>query len=133
MLIGAYPFEDPADPKNFRKTIQRILAVQWGIPQWAKISHECQDILARIFVADPRHRITMAQIRATPWFQRNLAAELAGPPGSEADAASDATLQSVDEINRLLMEARTVGAPALQQPSWVDDEMPSEETPYQED
>ncbi len=22
MLVGAYPFEDPADPRNFRKTIQ---------------------------------------------------------------------------------------------------------------
>lgn len=22
MLVGAYPFEDPEDPKNFRKTIQ---------------------------------------------------------------------------------------------------------------
>jgi serine/threonine-protein kinase SRK2 len=21
MLVGAYPFEDPADPRNFRKTI----------------------------------------------------------------------------------------------------------------
>lgn len=22
MLVGAYPFEDPEDPKNFRKTLQ---------------------------------------------------------------------------------------------------------------
>lgn len=22
MLVGAYPFEDPTDPRNFRKTIQ---------------------------------------------------------------------------------------------------------------
>lgn len=22
MLVGAYPFEDPEDPKNFRRTIQ---------------------------------------------------------------------------------------------------------------
>ncbi len=22
MLVGAYPFEDPSDPRNFRKTIQ---------------------------------------------------------------------------------------------------------------
>ncbi|KAH0936289.1 hypothetical protein HID58_013406, partial [Brassica napus] len=24
MLVGAYPFEDPEDPRNIRKTIQRI-------------------------------------------------------------------------------------------------------------
>jgi serine/threonine protein kinase len=28
MLVGAYPFEDPADPRNFRKTIQRIMGVK---------------------------------------------------------------------------------------------------------
>ena len=26
MLVGAYPFEDPADPRNFRKTIQVLYA-----------------------------------------------------------------------------------------------------------
>lgn len=26
MLVGAYPFEDPADPRNFRKTIQVLHA-----------------------------------------------------------------------------------------------------------
>lgn len=30
MLVGAYPFEDPADPRNFRKTIQ----VGMGAPGW---------------------------------------------------------------------------------------------------
>jgi serine/threonine protein kinase len=25
MLVGAYPFEDPEEPKNFRKTIQVCL------------------------------------------------------------------------------------------------------------
>ena len=28
MLVGAYPFEDPADPRNFRKTIQVIRTCQ---------------------------------------------------------------------------------------------------------
>ncbi len=28
MLVGAYPFEDPADPRNFRKTIQVLYACQ---------------------------------------------------------------------------------------------------------
>lgn len=27
MLVGAYPFEDPADPRNFRKTIQVFFGV----------------------------------------------------------------------------------------------------------
>ena len=29
MLVGAYPFEDPSDPRNFRKTIQVGRAFFW--------------------------------------------------------------------------------------------------------
>ncbi|KAJ6711190.1 SERINE/THREONINE KINASE [Salix purpurea] len=34
MLVGAYPFEDP---KNFRKTINRIMAVQYKIPNYVHV------------------------------------------------------------------------------------------------
>ncbi len=94
MLVGAYPFEDPEDPRNFRKTIgvslilqlhesvllhilcrqvcmdtggskslfiylylwlfmQRILSVQYSIPDYVHISAECRHLLSRIFVANP--------------------------------------------------------------------------------
>eukprot|EP00252_Welwitschia_mirabilis_P005102 TRINITY_DN1551_c0_g1_i1.p1 TRINITY_DN1551_c0_g1~~TRINITY_DN1551_c0_g1_i1.p1 ORF type:complete len:284 (-),score=16.36 TRINITY_DN1551_c0_g1_i1:30-881(-) len=53
MLVGAYPFEDPEDPRNFRKTIGRILNVQYTIPDYVHISGECRQLLSRIFVADP--------------------------------------------------------------------------------
>ena len=39
MLVGAYPFEDPSDPRNFRKTIQVCGGERggggegpWGVP-----------------------------------------------------------------------------------------------------
>lgn len=53
MLVGAYPFEDPEGPKDFRKTIQRVLNVQYSIPQQVKISEECRHLISRIFVAEP--------------------------------------------------------------------------------
>ncbi|CAN6563020.1 unnamed protein product [Malus baccata var. baccata] len=53
MLMGAYPFEDPDEPKDFRKTIQRILSVQYSIPDTVQISHECLELISRIFVPDP--------------------------------------------------------------------------------
>lgn len=82
MLVGAYPFEDQEDPKNFRKTIsvrhldinlssihesicftffftsfsifpQRIMAVQYKIPDYVHISQDCRNLLSRIFVANP--------------------------------------------------------------------------------
>lgn len=53
MLVGAYPFEDPEEPKDFRKTIQRILNVQYSIPENVKVSEECWYLISRIFVAEP--------------------------------------------------------------------------------
>ncbi|OAY81459.1 Serine/threonine-protein kinase SAPK10 [Ananas comosus] len=34
MLVGAYPFEDPEEPKNFRKTIQRITIPEIKNHEW---------------------------------------------------------------------------------------------------
>ncbi|MBA0751432.1 hypothetical protein Gogos_000354, partial [Gossypium gossypioides] len=53
MLVGAYPFEDQEDPKNFRKTISRIMSVQYKIPDYVHISQDCRHLLSRIFVASP--------------------------------------------------------------------------------
>ncbi|WIA17833.1 hypothetical protein OEZ85_009339 [Tetradesmus obliquus] len=106
MLVGAYPFEDHTDPRNFSKTIKRILAVKYSIPPQLRISAECQDLLARIFVAAPAQRITLPEIKRHPWFLKNLPVELANPamqppmPGPQ---------QSVEDIQRLVQLARTVG------------------------
>ncbi|KAH9664515.1 serine/threonine-protein kinase SAPK2 [Citrus sinensis] len=56
MLVGAYPFEDPEDPRNFKKTIQRILSVHYSIPGYVRVSLECRHLLSRIFVADPEKK-----------------------------------------------------------------------------
>ncbi|MCI19646.1 serine/threonine-protein kinase SRK2E-like, partial [Trifolium medium] len=50
---GSYPFEDPNEPKDFRKTIQRVLSVQYSIPDNVQISPECRHLISRIFVFDP--------------------------------------------------------------------------------
>lgn len=53
MLVGAYPFEDPSDPKDFRKTIGRILRAQYSFPDYVRVSDDCIHLLSRIFVANP--------------------------------------------------------------------------------
>lgn len=82
MLVGSYPFEDPTDPRNSWKTIQvehifkifacflykplvaraqpflvgslqRVLGVQYSIPDDTQISPECGHLISRIFVFDP--------------------------------------------------------------------------------
>ncbi|GFS41175.1 protein kinase superfamily protein [Actinidia rufa] len=106
MLVGAYPFEDPEGPRNFRKTIQRILSVQYSIPDYVHISPECQHLISGIFVADPAKRITIPEIRNHEWFLKNLPADLmeentTNKPYEEPDQP----MQSNDEIMRIIEEA----------------------------
>ncbi|KAK3000884.1 hypothetical protein RJ639_021503 [Escallonia herrerae] len=109
MLVGAYPFEDQEDPKNFRKTIQRIMAVQYKIPDYVHISQECGHLLSRIFVTNPSRRITIKEIKSHPWFLKNLPKEL-----TETSQAifyrkenPSFSLQSSEEIMKIVEEART--------------------------
>ncbi|KAL8168384.1 hypothetical protein V2J09_009883 [Rumex salicifolius] len=110
MLVGAYPFEDQEDPKNFRKTISRIMAVQYKIPDYVHISQDCRQLISRIFVANPSRRITIKEIKNHPWFLKNLPRELTEAAQAmyyrrgENPAFS---LQSVEEIMKIVEEAKT--------------------------
>ncbi|XP_060675252.1 serine/threonine-protein kinase SRK2I isoform X1 [Ziziphus jujuba] len=106
MLVGAYPFEDPDEPKDFRKTIQRILSVQYSIPDSIQISQECHNLISRIFVADPAARITIPEIRNHQWFLMNLPADLMDEStmGNHFEE-SDQPMQSIDTIMQIIAEA----------------------------
>ncbi|KAM0909078.1 hypothetical protein ACQ4PT_015029 [Festuca glaucescens] len=106
MLVGAYPFEDPDEPKNFRKTIQRILTVQYSIPDYVRISTECRDLISKIFVGNPATRITIPKIRNHPWFLKNLPADLVDDSTmSNQYEEPEQPMQSMDEIMQILAEA----------------------------
>ncbi|KAK8519335.1 hypothetical protein V6N13_133258 [Hibiscus sabdariffa] len=109
MLVGAYPFEDQQDPRNFRKTIQRIMAVQYKIPDYVHISQDCRNLLSRIFVAHPSRRITLKEIKNHPWFLKNLPRELTDTAQAAYYRSDNPTfsLQSVDEIMKIVEEARS--------------------------
>lgn len=34
-------------------SLQRVLSVQYSIPEFVQISQECHNLISRIFVADP--------------------------------------------------------------------------------
>jgi serine/threonine-protein kinase SRK2 len=110
MVVGAYPFEDPSDARNFRKTIARIVSVNFAFPSALALSEECKDLVRRIFVVDTARRFTIKDIKAHAWFQRNLPAELQnavtndGPPPSE--------MQDLDQLMRVVDAAKTRGAAA---------------------
>ncbi|CAA7027832.1 unnamed protein product [Microthlaspi erraticum] len=118
MLVGAYPFEDPKDPKNFRKTVQKIMGVKYKIPGYVHISEDCKKLLSRIFVANPLQRSTLKEIRSHPWFLKNLPRELK----ESAQAIyyqrnvnlTNFSPQRVEEIMKIVGEARTI--PNLSRP-----------------
>ncbi|KAL0335247.1 UNVERIFIED_CONTAM: Serine/threonine-protein kinase SRK2A [Sesamum radiatum] len=109
MLVGAYPFEDQEDPKNFRKTIQRIMAVQYRIPDYVHISQDCRHLLSRIFVATASRRISIKEIKSHPWFLKNLPRELTDVAQAAYYRREDPSycLQSVEEIMKIVEEAKT--------------------------
>ncbi|KAL1144375.1 hypothetical protein V6Z11_A11G227100 [Gossypium hirsutum] len=106
MLVGAYPFEDPQDPRNFRKTIQRILSVHYSIPDYVRLSKDCRHLLSRIFVADPEKRITIPEIKQHPWFLKNLPKEFMGGGGGNLEKEEDEQFQSIEEVLSIIQEAR---------------------------
>ncbi|PIN08278.1 Serine/threonine protein kinase [Handroanthus impetiginosus] len=118
MLVGAYPFEDPGEPRNFRKTIQRIVNVQYAIPDYVHISPECRDLISRIFVADPAKRIIMPEIRNHEWFLRNLPTDLVNENMMDNGFEEpEQPMQSDVEIMQIITEAMipAAGANSLNQ------------------
>ncbi|KHN23689.1 Serine/threonine-protein kinase SAPK10 [Glycine soja] len=111
MLVGAYPFEDPNEPKDFRKTIQRVLSVQYSIPGGVQISPECGHLISRIFVFDPAERITMSEIWNHEWFLKNLPADLMDEKiMSNQFEEPDQPMQSIDTIMQIISEATVPAA-----------------------
>ncbi|XP_039070122.1 serine/threonine-protein kinase SAPK2-like isoform X2 [Hibiscus syriacus] len=104
MLVGSYPFEDPADPKNFRKTIGRILSVHYSIPDYVRVSMDCKHLLSRIFVANPEKRISIAEIKSHPWFLKNLPMQLK-EGGSWGSYDTNNPSQSLEEVECIIQEA----------------------------
>lgn len=133
MIVGAYPFEDQDDPKNFRKTIQKIMSVQYKIPDYVHVSQDCRQLLARIFVGSPARRITVNEIKRHPWFLKNLPRELT--EASQAvyyrrdTGAPIYSLQAVDDIMKVVREARIRAPSSKSIPGygWAEDDTEEED------
>eukprot|EP00249_Psilotum_nudum_P014735 c24975_g1_i3 orf=298-1308(+) len=117
--LSEYDGKDPDDPGDVRKIIWRILRVQYLVPEHIHITPECQDLLSQIFVANPAERITIAEIQNHAWFLKPLPADLVDGAHSPSEF-EDQTSQSVDEIMRIIAEAR-IPAPGMGFGSYFDD------------
>ncbi|GJM91497.1 hypothetical protein PR202_ga07873 [Eleusine coracana subsp. coracana] len=89
---------------------KRILGVQYSIPDYVRVSSDCRRLLSQIFVADPSKRITIPEIKQHPWFLKNLPREISErEKASFKDKETVETTQPVDEIMRIVQEAKTPG------------------------
>jgi len=124
MLVGAYPFEDPNDPRNFRKTIELILNVRYSYPPDVHLTPSCLDLLQRVFVAAPDKRITISEILQHEWFVQNLPDDLGVGADVDNGFFDMGQRQSPDEINRIIQAARAVPGlyPAEQDDLDMDDD-----------
>lgn len=61
---------------DFQKTVQRILALDYKIPEKLQLSDAVKDLLSKIFVKDPTQRIDIAGIKAHEWYLHRLPYEL---------------------------------------------------------
>eukprot|EP00882_Tetradesmus_deserticola_P001435 GHRQ01001552.1.p1 GENE.GHRQ01001552.1~~GHRQ01001552.1.p1 ORF type:complete len:377 (+),score=197.27 GHRQ01001552.1:1110-2240(+) len=116
MLFGQYPFETqaPGGPKlepdrRIRTMMDRIVNMQWSIPNGIEISAECRDLLSRMLVRNPDERITMSEIHRHPWFIANLPVEAVSMNDSYLADEDYSAVQSEEDIKRILSEAQTPG------------------------
>ncbi|ONK75226.1 uncharacterized protein A4U43_C03F14670 [Asparagus officinalis] len=101
MVVGEYPFIDLEDRQNLRKVVEKILAVDYSIPDDCRVSLHCRQLISSILVKDPEKRFGVREIRKHPWFVKDLREEVRG---DLMDKRRD--LQSVAEIKRIVEEAR---------------------------
>jgi carbon catabolite-derepressing protein kinase len=66
LLCGGLPFEDDYIPALFKK----ITHGTYTIPQY--VSPGAANLIRRMLVVNPVHRITVQEIRQDPWFNKNL-------------------------------------------------------------
>ncbi|KAH7387290.1 hypothetical protein KP509_16G014900 [Ceratopteris richardii] len=86
--------------------MQRIASAKYTIPDFIRISKQCNDLLSKIFVADAGKRITVAGIKKHSWFLKNLPKDLKDALPTDHDDETHDVQQSVEDIMQILDEAK---------------------------
>ncbi|KAK7535288.1 uncharacterized protein J3D65DRAFT_699814 [Phyllosticta citribraziliensis] len=83
LLVGRLPFDDDYIPSLFKKIAQG----SYTIPNY--LSSGAVRLIKKMLVVNPVHRITIAEIRQDPWFNKDLAPYLQLPAEEFFDTGSD--------------------------------------------
>lgn len=110
MLVGEFPFGDQKDLQNLKKIMNKIMLVQYKIPNTVHMSQDCSNLISRIFVANPMRRITMREIKSHPWFLVNLPKESTKEAQDVFNIEENriSSLQSIEDIMNIVDEAKTL-------------------------
>ncbi|CAM9665891.1 unnamed protein product [Ectocarpus sp. 4 AP-2014] len=88
LLAGFLPFDEPSMSTLFSK----IQAADFSYPRW--FSPEARSVIDRILVPDPKQRLTLAQMKAHPFWEAGTAVEISSstpdvivPTEAEVDSA----------------------------------------------
>ncbi|GFH10705.1 protein kinase domain-containing protein [Haematococcus lacustris] len=96
------------DGKYDGKMLDKMLNQRYSIPEAADTSAKGRDLLQRMLLPDPVHRIQLDQIRSHPWFLTNLPPEATTMNDSYLKAPFPAGYQRPEDIKQLLEEAKGV-------------------------
>ena len=70
MVVGAYPFENPDNPRDITSTLRNVLNGNYRpFPDHLKDSL-CADLLRKMLVPQPSQRITLESIWGHPWVKQ---------------------------------------------------------------
>lgn len=110
MLVGNYPFSQPEDSRyteevRQRHVLNRIVALQYRLPP--DLTPECQDLIRRILVADPRKRLAITDIMQHPWYKVGLPPNALTMNDVYVGAYDEAGLQTDSDIKRIVGESMT--------------------------
>ncbi|KAK9837894.1 hypothetical protein WJX74_007403 [Apatococcus lobatus] len=118
MVFCEYPFERDGDPPaaHRRNAIvsQRIRNADYKIPDKPETSPELKDLIRRILVADPKHRATILDIIAHPWFSKGLPRGVLDMNNKLVAEKQHAGYQTEEEIQDIWEQA-THASPAQNQ------------------
>ncbi|KAH7925073.1 Pkinase-domain-containing protein [Leucogyrophana mollusca] len=97
LLSGRLPFDD----KNVRTLLSKVKAGKYDMP--AYIDPQAKDLLSRMLVVDVNRRITITEILAHPWFNKNTPGILYVPAPSVTELARP--LASAAHVDQDLLES----------------------------
>jgi 5'-AMP-activated protein kinase, catalytic alpha subunit len=92
LLCGTLPFDDESIPNLFKK----IKSGMYSLP--SHLSQSARELILRMLVVDPIKRITIADVRAHPWYQHKLPAYLTLPPATIENQERNIDMEIVDKV-----------------------------------